>query len=675
MGRPTVPFGFPSTRSDPDSGYTLHGRRFDDPYAWLERLDDPETQAWIASQEAITRSVLDGVPGRDRLRVAVDRARRYARLQPPISAGPNGREFVWQAEPDDDKLKLMMRREADAPLGTVLDPNTWPNHEALVFAQPSPDGTLVAFGKATGDTTNSARIHVLDVGTGRLLPDRPRGTNHESLAWLPDSSGFLYVAWPEPGEVPPGEEWQWSAVYEHRLGSDAPARRVFGDDEIKEYWCSVDVSECGRFAVMTKWDFVHANVVFLLRLEDGELTPVAPRMRSVNRVQVIGESLLIATDLDAPRGRVCIASLTNPTEWRALIPEAADTLQTVAGIGGRLYAVYVHDASHSVRIHAEDGTHLRDLALPALGSVNSNEGGLAASGVTGAWSGDEVWVSFESFVQPHSTYRYDFEADELIPYHVPDVGLDGSAFVTEQVWYDSIDGTPVSMFLTHRKDLTRDGRTPVFLSAYGGFNVSVDPRFRPVTAAWLELGGVVAYANIRGGGDYGREWHEAAVKTGRQRAFDDYVAAARWLVSEGYTSLSRLASRGNSNGGLLVAVAALQAPDAFGAVFCRVPLLDMLRFPTFSWLSGATVEYGSPDDPVEGAYLAGYSPYHNVRADGRYPPMMFVSALNDRNAPPHDPLKMVARLQSQAPNGGPYVLLPLWDSGHAGATTVTELVE
>jgi prolyl oligopeptidase len=328
-----------------------------------------------------------------------------------------------------------------------------------------------------------------------------------------------------------------------------------------------------------------------------------------------------------------------------------------------------------VRIHAQDGTYVRDLALPTLGSVNHNEGGLATSGVTGAWSGDEVWVSFESFVQPPSTYRYDFEADELIPYHVPDVGLDGSAYVTDQVWYDSTDGTPVSMFLTHRTGLTRDGRTPVFLSGYGGFNVSVDPRFRPVTAAWLELGGMVAYANIRGGGEYGREWHEAAVKTSRQRAFDDYIAAARWLVSAGYTSPPRLAARGNSNGGLLVAVAALQAPDAFGAVFCRVPILDMLRFPTFSWLSGATVEYGSPDDPVEGAYLAGYSPYHNVRADGRYPPMMFVSALNDRAAPPHDPLKMVARLQSQAPNGGPYLLLPLRDSGHAGATTVTELVE
>ncbi len=675
MTEPAIRPEFPSARADPASGSTLHGRRFDDPYAWMERLDDPETETWMAAQETVTRSVLDGVPGRDRLRGAIERARRYLRLEPPIRAGSQGREFVWEAEADDEKLKLMMRREANAPLETVLDPNTWASNEALVFARPSPDGAFVAFGKSIGDTSFGALIRVLDVNTGRLLPDRPRGTGHESLAWLPDSSGIFYAASPEPGEVPPDEEAHWISVYEHRLGSDTPARRVFGDDQVKEYWCSVEVSECGRFAVMTKWDFVHANEVFLLRLEDHELVPVAPQMRSVNRVQVIGDSLLISTDLDAPRGRVCTASLASPTEWRTLIPESSDTLQTVAGVGGRLYAVYSHAASHRVRIHAEDGTHVRDLALPALGSVNRNDYGLAYTGVTGAWSGDDVWVSFESYVQPPSTYRYAFATDELIPYHVPDVGLDASAYLTEQAWYESIDGTPVSMFLTHRKGSVRDGRAPVLLSGYGGFNVCVEPRFRPVNAALLEMGFTLAYANIRGGGEYGRDWHHAAVKTKRQRAFDDYIAAARWLASKGYTTPSRLVSRGNSNGGLLVAVAALQAPDAFGAVFCRAPLLDMLRFPSFGWLSGAIVEYGSPDDPVEGAYLAGYSPYHNVRSDGRYPRMMFVSALNDRNAPPYDPLKMVARLQSEAKDGGPYFLLPLRDSGHAGGTTTTALTE
>jgi prolyl oligopeptidase len=660
---------FPPTRRDPDSGYTLHGRRFDDPYAWLERLDDEETQAWIAAQEAATHTVLRAVPGRDWLQAAVARSTRYARLSPPIPAGKDGREFFWQADACDEKLKLMLRRCEDAPLEPMLDPNTWAFDEVLVFAEPSPDGALVAFGTAVGGT-HGAVIHVLDVENGRLLPDRPRGSWHESLAWRPDGSGFFYAAYPEPGEVPGDDETQWHAVYEHRLGSGAPARRVFGDDEVKEYWCSVQISGCGRFAVLSKWDFVHPNAVYLLRLADDALVPVAPDMRSVNYVQVIGDKLLVHTDRDAPRGRLCIAPLTEPTEWRTIIPERSDTLLSVTGVGGRLYAVYSHSASHRVRIHAEDGTYLRELALPALGSVNRTEGGGIISGVSGGWDADEVWVRFESYVQAPSIYRYDYESDRLALYHVPDVGLDGSAYMTEQVWYESRDGTPVSMFVIHRRDMPRDGRRPVRLSGYGGFNISVQPTFTALNAAWLKLGGVLAYPNIRGGGEYGRAWHEAATKTRRQNAFDDYIAAARWLVSAGYTTPSKLVSRGNSNGGLLVAVTAMQAPDAFGAVFSRVPNLDMLRIR-----SAATVEFGSPDDPVEGPYLAGYSPYHNVRADRRYPVMMFVPALNDRIAQPHEPLKMVARLQAEATEGGPYLLLPLRDSGHGGGTTLTALVE
>jgi prolyl oligopeptidase len=606
---------FPPTRRDPDSGYTLHGRRFDDPYAWLERLDDEETQAWIAAQEALTRSLLDAVPGRDWLREAVARSTRYARLSKPMRRGPV--DFLWQANAGDEKLKLMLRRGEDAPLEPVLDPNTWAPNEVLVFAEPSPDGALVAFGKAVGGT-HDAVIHVLDVETGQLLPDRPRGTEHESLAWRPDSSGFFYAARPGPGHVPAGEDSPWD-VYEHRLGSDVPVRWTFGGDEFEVYWCSVAVSECGRFAVLTKWDFVHANAVYLLRLADNALVPVAPAMRSVNYVQVIGDKLLVHTDLDASRGRLCVAPVTTPTEWRTVIPESSDTLLSVTGVGGRLYAVYSHLASHRVRIHAEDGTYLRELALPSLGSVNPTGGEGVMSGVSGGWSGDEVWVRFESYVQAASVYRYDYASDRLTPYHVPDVGLDASAYVTEQVWYESRDGTPVSMFVIHRRDIPRDGRRPVRLSGYGGFNISVQPTFTTVNAAWLELGGVLAYPNIRGGGEYGRAWHEAATKTRRQNAFDDYIAAAHWLVSAGYTTPSKLVSRGNSNGGLLVAVTAMQSPDAFGAVLSRVPNLDMLRIR-----SAATVEYGSPDDPVEGPYLAAYSPYHNVRPDRRYPVMMFV---------------------------------------------------
>lgn len=665
---------FPAARVDPDAGYTCHGVWFRDPYAWLERLDDAETRTWIAAQEAVTHAVLQGVPGRDWLRAAVRESSRYARLSAPLATAADGGEFFWQADADDEKLKLVLRRGADARFEAVLDPNTWAHQETLVFAVPSPDGALVAFGKAVGGT-HDALIHVLDVRTGRVLGDRPRGGDHGPPAWRPDGSGFFYTACPEPGEVPADEQAYWNAVYEHRLGSHEPARRVFGDREVRQYWCQVEVSECGRFAVLYQWDFVHANTVHLLRLADDALIPVAPDMRSVNKVQVIDDSLLIHTDLDAPRGRLCLAPLTDPTRWKTLIPQGADTLQAVHAAAGRLYAVYSHEASHRVYIHAPDGRPLREMALPALGSVNTNEGAGVVCGITGTWHGRQVWVRFTSFVQPPSVYRYDYTADRLEPYHVPDAGIDPCAYATEQCWYDSPDGTRVSMFLIGRKDAPRDAPRPTRLCGYGGFNISFEPRFTAVNAAWLKLGGILAVANVRGGGEYGREWHQAAIKTRRHNAFDDFIAAARWLVAAGHTIPSKLAARGNSNGGLLVAVAAMRAPEAFGAVYCRVPILDMLRFPHYSHMSSAIVEYGSPDDPVEGPYLARYSPYHTIRADQRYPAMAFAPALNDRNAPPHDPLKMTARLQAEAPHGGPYLLLPLRASGHTGGTTLTALIE
>jgi prolyl oligopeptidase len=415
--------------------------------------------------------------------------------------------------------------------------------------------------------------------------------------------------------------------------------------------------------------------VHLLRLTDRVVLPVAPVMQSLNRVQVIDESLLVHTDLDAPRGRLCLASLSAPTQWQTLIPEGPDTLQSVTGVGGRLYAVYSRAASHRLHVRAADGQYLREVTLPALGSINTNTGGGTVCGVSGSWHGTEVSVRFESFVQPPSVYRYDFMTDALVPHHIPAIGLDPSDFVTEQVWYESKDGTSVSMFLVHRADLQLDGTSPVRLTGYGGFNIPNEPAFRAFNAVWLQRGGVLAVANIRGGGEYGREWHEAAMKTKRQNAFDDFVAAARWLITAGYTTRDRLIARGNSNGGLLVAVAALQAPETFRAVFCRAPLLDMLQFTRFSHLGAATVEFGSPEDPVEGPFLAGYSPYHNIHSDRCYPVIAFATALNDRNAPPYDPLKMVARLDGEASLGGPFLLLPLRVSGHSGGTTRTALIE
>ncbi len=661
---------YPPAPRDPGSGYTAHGRRFPDPYAWLEDLEAPATRALLEAQEALTRSVLDAAPGRGWLRERLEAAHGLEPAALPIRRGRD--EFLWTTRPGDQKPRFVLRRGKSEPVD-LINPNAWPPEDALTFAVPSPDGRLIAFGRASGGTHN-ARISILDVATGEVLPDQPYGVDHASVAWRPESSGFFYSASPNPADVPAGDEWMWNAIYEHRIGSSG-TRRVFGDETNKEYWCSVSVSECGRFAVLSKWDFVHANETWLVRLSDGELIPVALGMTGLTSAQVIGEQLLIWTDREAPRGRACIAPLDDPQSWRTIIPEGEGTLQAVAGVSGRIFAVYSRAAVAGIVVHTVEGRALREIELPALGSVNRNTGDGVECGVYGAWEGGDAWIAFESFVQPRSLYHYDFERNLLEPRVVPNAGFDPGQFETRQVWYESPDGTRVPMFLVAARGREPDGNWPIRLNAYGGFNISLEPRFSPVNAAWLQAGGVLAFANIRGGGEFGRQWHQAATKTRRQNAFDDFIAAARFLVSEGYTTAERIVVRGNSNGGILAAVTMLQAPDAFGAVFCRAATLDMLQFPKFRHMASATVEFGSPDDPHEGPYLAGYSPYHNVHPGVAYPPALFVAALNDTLAPPYDPPKMVALLQAEASAGGPYLLLPLRSSGHGGATTRDALIE
>ena len=394
--------------------------------------------------------VLDRGPGRDwlRRRSPAQRATRGCRRRFP--PGRTGVSSSGRRTPNDDKLKFMLRRGAGAPLETVLDPNTWAERRGAGVrrALARRRAGRVREGRRQHPRRGDPRARRRD-GAAASRP-APR-YEPRSLAWRPDASGFFYAAYPEPGEVPPGDEALWSAIYEHRLGSGAPARRIFGDDHVKEYWCSVKVSECGRFAVLYKWDFVHANVVYLLRLADDALVPVAPDMRSVNHVQVIGDSLLIHTDLDAPRGRLCVAPLTAPTEWRTLIPEerghAADGRRRRRPALRRLLACGVASRAHprrGRRLPSRPGA-----AGTRLGE--SQRGRRRHQRRQRAWSGDEVWVDFTSYVQPPSIYRYDYAADRLTPYHVPDVGLDASEYVTDQVWYESRDGTQVSMFIVHRK--------------------------------------------------------------------------------------------------------------------------------------------------------------------------------------------------------------------------------
>ena len=334
-------------------------------------------------------------------------------------------------------------------------------------------------------------------------------------------------------------------------------------------------------------------------------------------------------------------------------------------VAGHVYASYTHDVTTVVKIHDLDGHHLRDLPFPTIGT----------GGVGGHWSQPEVWVTFSSFTYPSTTYKYHFDRNELEVYHEFPVEIDVSNMTAEQVWYESSDGTPVPMFLVHRKDLERDGERPVLLYGYGGFDVSMRPRFSTTVVVWLEAGGVYALANLRGGGEYGREWHEAGMKEKKQNVFDDFIAAAEWLIENDYTSPRRLAIAGGSNGGLLTGAVTVQRPELFRAVYCGVPLLDMLKYHRFGLANIWAEEYGSADDPEQFAYLRAYSPYHNVRDGARYPAFLVTGSENDARVDPCHARKMCARLQEADAGGGPVLLLVRKASGHGGGTTLSTQIE
>ncbi|MCP4229378.1 MAG: S9 family peptidase [bacterium] len=509
----------------------------------------------------------------------------------------------------------------------------------------------------------------MDVDTGEILPDTLRGQKQIYASWLPDNEGFYYYAKPLPGEVPLGEEKYWTAAYYHKLGTDAEEDiKVFYHDEVKEYFHYATVSEDGKYAVYYRATF-NSNEVFFKEIgSDGPLTSLATGFDAEYRVDIIDDSIYIVTDSEAPMFKTFVTDIGKPERehWREFIPEDNNArLNYLVPVAGRLYAVYEEKAHTVIRVFDGDGGYLRDVALPILGNAT----------VSGLWSKTEVWVNFTSFTYPHTYFRYDFDDDILMEYWRYPIEVDVDSFTAEQVWYDSKDGTPVSMFLIHRKDLKRNGNNPVLLTGYGGFNNSITPYFSGLNVAWLEAGGMIAKPNLRGGGEYGREWHEAGMREKKQNVFDDFIAAAEWLIADGYTCPGKLAIRGGSNGGLLVGAVTVQRPELFAVVSCTVPLLDMIRFHKFDFANVWTEEYGSPDDPDDFKYIYKYSPYHNVVDGADYPAMMITASENDARVNPLHARKMIARMQESDPDGEPILYRIQRDSGHGYGTTLSALIE
>jgi prolyl oligopeptidase len=642
----------------------LHGEPIADPYRWLERGEDAETVAWTERQNALTEEWLARQPARERIRRRLDQLLAIDVLGVPTPV--RGRYFYPRREGRRNQLVLYVRIGLEGEDRAVVDPNALDpaGTTALDWFFPSQDGRLLAYGLSENGSEQSV-LRVRDVDRGADLPDLIPHTRAADLAWLPDGSGFYYTRYPAPGEVAEGEEPYHRAVHFHRLGADPAGDPLVYRPAQKEYWPGVGLSPDGRWLLITVARTFDQTDLYLGDRGAGAevvITPpfvaVAEGLRASFGGEIAHGRLFLRTDLDAPTYRLYEVDPERPARghWRELVPPRADAvLDGFAVAGDRLALSYLERASSRLRLADLDGGLRREIELPTLGSL---------FGLGAEWDGHELFFGFSSYTVPPSVYRIDLDRDEQTLWRRVEADVDPTRFEVRQVMVPSRDGTPVSMFLVHARGLGRTGDTPTYLTAYGGFNISMTPAFSRSLLLWLEHGGLVAVPNIRGGGEYGESWHQAGMLGRKQNSFDDFVAAAEWLIREGYTRPERLAAQGGSNGGLLMGAVLTQRPDLFRAMVVQVPLLDMLRYHLFQIARLWIPEYGSPDKPEEFAWLRAYSPYHHVRPGTAYPAVLIATAESDTRVDPMHARKMTARLQAATTSPRPVLLRLESRAGH-----------
>jgi prolyl oligopeptidase len=655
----------------------IHGVDVADPFRWLEEPEHPETVEWVDAQNTLTRRVLDR-PIRKELVQRLTALLDYPRSGPMVARG--GRYFVTHNTGLQDQPVLYVADRREGPWRVLLDPNrlSADGTVALTAYFPSEDGALVAYALSSHGSDRQ-EILIRDVASGADRQDRIRWAKFITLAWLPDSSGFYYTRFPEPGTVPEEDENYFCSVWFHALGQPQSAdTKIFDAPNQRETVFEVDLSDDGRWLVITAQQGASdRSEVFVVDRSDSTTSP-RPLFRgfkwSWHFVEAANGRLYFRTDDNAPRGRIIVVDPAAPDAVVEIVAESAHKLELAALAGEQLVLAYLKNASATVDLFTLDGTPAGEVEMPGLGSL---------TGLDGRPDAPELLVGYTSFTQAPSNYVCELPSASLRRVPDPIAATDtsfasvpaASNYETRQVWYPSRDGTRVSMFLIHRRGLPRDGNRPVLLTGYGGFNISLTPAFDPSNFVFLEAGGISAVANLRGGGEYGEAWHEAGMLDRKQNVFDDFIGAADWLVASGYTRASRIAVEGGSNGGLLTAAVMLQRPDLFGAIVCRVPVADMLRYHLFTIGRFWIPEYGSADDAGQFQWLYRYSPYHNVRDDVRYPPILITTADTDDRVSPGMAKKFAARLQAAPGNQSPVLIRIETKAGHGAGKPVTKVIE
>ena len=669
VARPAAALAYPETRRE-----ALVERYFGvevaDPYRWLEDDRSEETARWVQAQNAVTRAYLDAIPYRDKIAQTLKRLLDYERESAPFFAGADTYFYRNDGLQNQD---VLWRRGADGEAEVFLDPNTFSDDGTVSMSAVSfsRDGRFVAYQLAEGGS-DWRRIVIRDVASGETLDEAIVDVKFSGIAWR-GNEGFYYSRYDKPAGSALSAKTDQHKLYFHRIGTaQAQDELIFGaSDEQKHRYVGANVTEDDRFLSISAANSTSGNRLFLVDLASAQARPTPILVDEDADAAVIdaaGDTIFIETNRDAPNGRVVRADAADPgpANWQDVIAESEHVLSVRTG-AGYFFALYMVDALSRVRQYARSGEFLREIELPDLGS---------ASGFSGKREQDSLYFSFTNYRLPPSIFHLDPASGAVSLYRASSSRFAADDFVTEQVFYTSADGTRIPMLITHARGVPRDGSAPTLLYGYGGFNVSLRPRFSATVAAWLSLGGVYAVPNIRGGGEYGKAWHLAGTRERKQNVFDDFVAAAQYLLDQGYTSKKKLALRGGSNGGLLVGAVMTQRPDLFQVALPAVGVMDMLRYHTFTAGAGWAYDYGTAaDSEAMFRTLLGYSPLHNLKPGTRYPATLVTTADHDDRVVPAHSFKFAAQLQRDHAGEAPVLIRIEADAGHGAGTPTAKIIE
>ncbi len=649
-----------------------HGVKVSDPYRWLEDTDSADTHAWVEAENKLTFSYLDQIPYRKAIHGRLTKLWNYERFSAPEQEG--GRYFFEHNNGLQNQNVLLVAESFNAEPRVLLDPNLLSSDGTIAVSDTaiSDDGKLMAYSLATsGSDWNE--WHVRDVDTGKDLPDLVKWVKFAGASWSKDGKGFYYSRYDEPTGATMRDTNYFQKLYYHRLGSvQSEDKLIYERPDNKEMMFGGGVSDDGHYLIIHVAQGTSPNTrVYYKDLTQPDSQVIKLLDDFDARYEFIdndGPVFWFETNLDAPRGRLLAIDSRHPerANWKTLVPQSADKLQFATVVNNSFLLGYLKDARTVVRVHDLSGTLLRDVDLPGIGT---------AVGFIGKRKDKETFYAFTSFISPTTIYRYDPVAGKSSVFRQPKVDFDASRYETKQVFYASKDGTRVPMFLTYKKGIKLDGQNPTLLYAYGGFDISLTPAFSVPNVVWLEMGGLYAQPNLRGGGEYGEEWHQAGTKLKKQNVFDDFISAAEWLIANKYTSTPKLAILGRSNGGLLIGAVLTQRPDLFGVTLPEVGVMDMLRFHKFTIGWAWTSDYGSSDDPAEFKAIYAYSPLHNLKLGTKYPPTLIATSDHDDRVVPGHSFKFAATMQADQAGPSPVLIRIETKAGHGAGKSITKLID